>query len=54
MAKIYILGSKEHTTWARGIGDIIPIQVMTVNEFDKIHGFVVNNFTAASKEVCTL
>lgn len=50
MAKIYILGSKEHTTWAGGIGNIIPIQVMTANEFEKIHDFVVHNFATASKE----
>ncbi|MBO4531183.1 MAG: hypothetical protein J5767_11160 [Paludibacteraceae bacterium] len=50
MAKIFILGDKKHSAWAEKLGEIIPIQDMTVNEFEKIHNFVVTIFANANTD----
>ena len=43
MGKIYILGNKKNTDW-----ELVPVPLLTTNEFSKIHDFVVCNLAKAS------
>lgn len=47
MGRIYILGSKDDTTWAGGVGELVTVPVMTVNDSAEIHDFVCTAFTSA-------
>lgn len=48
MEKIYILGSKNSTVWAEGIGELTTIPSMTVNDSSAIHDFVCRTFMSAT------
>lgn len=48
MEGIFILGNKETTAWANGIGELITIPSMTVNDSSVIHDFVCRTFASVS------
>lgn len=50
MGKTYILGNKEHTTWANNMGQLVSIPIMTTNEYERIHDFVCKNFSSTDEK----
>lgn len=49
MAKIYILGNKKLTD-----GELIPVPIMTTNEYDTIHDFVVRLYSLLDDDCKTI
>lgn len=46
MGKTFILGSNTATSWANGLGKLVTVPTFAINDYEKIHDFVCQEFTA--------
>lgn len=49
MAKIFILGSNAKTFWANGLGKLVTVPTFAINDYEKIHDFVCQEFVTTDE-----
>ena len=50
MAKTFILGNNTATSWAKGLGCIVTVPTIAINNYEEIHNFVCREFAGKQQD----